>query len=258
MALINLSYTGTNQEICEITLNRPEVLNALNTALLTELDETLSALKPHPKSLKPIPPLQLLERGLGGEVKTLIIRGAGEKAFSAGADLKERVGMSLDQTRTFLKQINHAFDQIANLPMPTIAYMNGLAFGGGLELALACDIRIMAPHAQTGLTECALGIFPGAGGTGRLPQVIGYAKACELIFSAKKINAQEALNIGLVNQISDSPYELASQIAACSGVSLRAAKEAMKTGDIARCYEQVLKSPERVAALKKFTSNRPA
>lgn len=232
MGLINLNLIGTNQEIAQITLNRPEVLNALNTALLVELGETLSSLKPH--------------------LKVIVLRGAGEKAFSAGADLKERVGMSFDQTRDFLKQINAVFDKIAHLPIPTIAYINGFALGGGLELALACDIRVMALEAQTGLTECALGIFPGAGGTGRLPQVIGYAKACELIFSAQKITAQEALRIGLVNQISDSPLELASQIALCSLTSLKAAKEAMKTGEVARCYEQVLNSPERLEALKIF------
>lgn len=230
MALINLSYIDTEQSICEITLNRPEVLNAMNGALLDEL----------------------LERELGVKTKVLIIRGAGEKAFSAGADLKERVNMSFDETRAFLKKINAVFDQVENLPIPTIAFMNGLAFGGGLELALACDIRVMAPHAQTGLTECALGIFPGAGGTGRLPKVVGYAKACELIFSAKKINAEEALKIGLVNQISDSALELASKIASCSLTSLKAAKEAMRTGEIAKCYEQVLTSPERQEALNKF------
>ena len=240
MALINLNYIGTEKSICEITLNRPEVLNALNGALLDELTS-------------PLTPLHQVERG----IKVLIIRGAGEKAFSAGADLKERVNMSFDDTRAFLRKINAVFDQIENLPIPTIAYMNGLAYGGGLELALACDIRVMAPHAQTGLTECALGIFPGAGGTGRLPKVIGYAKACELIFSAKRIDAEEALKIGLVNQIGDSALELASKIAACSLTSLKAAKDAMKTGEIARCYEQVLNSPERHEALKKFTSNRP-
>jgi enoyl-CoA hydratase/carnithine racemase len=188
----------------------------------------------------------------------LVIRGEGNRAFSAGADLKERASMSLDQTRSFLKKINQVFDLVSNLPIPTIAYINGFAFGGGLELALACDIRVMAPHAQTGLTECALGIIPGAGGTSRLPNVIGYAKACELIFSAKRIGAEEALKIRLVNQISDSALELASKIAACSLTSLKAAKEAMKTGDVAKCYEQVLNSPERLEALKAFTSSSPS
>ncbi|MEI6805952.1 MAG: enoyl-CoA hydratase-related protein [Myxococcaceae bacterium] len=237
MALINLTYTGTNQEIAELTLNRPEVLNALNMAMLDELTSSLA-------------PLQQLERG----IQVLIIRGAGERAFSAGADLKERAGMTLDQTRDFLVKINHVFDLIANLPIPTIAHINGFAFGGGLELALACDMRVMAPHAQTGLTECALGIIPGAGGTSRLPSIIGYAKACELIFSAKRIGAEEALKIGLVNQTEDSALELASKIALCSLTSLKAAKEAMKTGEVARCYEQVLNSPERLEALKVFTS----
>src|SRR3989338_6193808 len=172
MALLSQSYIDTDKTCLELTLNRPEVFNALNMELLGELESVLQNLPP---------------------LKVLMIRGASDKAFSAGADLKERIKMSLDDTRVFLKKINHVFNLIENLPFPTIAYLNGLAFGGGLELALACDMRVIAPQAQTGLTECALGIFPGAGGTGRLPKVIGYAKACELIFSAQKINAEEAL-----------------------------------------------------------------
>lgn len=233
MALINLNFTGTNESVAEITLNRPEVLNALNLALLDELRSALGSLD-------------------SKNIKVLVIRGAGERAFSAGADLKERAGMTFEQTRGFLTKINQVFDQVSSLPFPTVAYLNGLAFGGGLELALACDIRLMAPHAQTGLTECSLGIIPGAGGTSRLQTVLGYAKACELIFTAQKISAQEALALGLVNQLSTNPSEFICKIDACPKTSLWAAKEAMKTGEVARCYEQVLNSPERLEALKKF------
>lgn len=174
MSFLNQSYLDAEQTCLLITLQRPEALNALNRALLAEFKDTLQNLS---------------------SPKILIIRGSGERAFSAGADLKERAQMSLDDTRAFLKLINQVFNLIENLPMPTVAYINGLALGGGLELALACDMRVIAPHAQIGLTECALGIIPGAGGTGRLPKIIGYAKACEIIFSAQKISAEEALKL---------------------------------------------------------------
>lgn len=236
MALLSQNYIDTKQTCLEITLQRPEVLNALNMPLLKELETALTLVS---ESKRP---------------KVLIIRGSGEKAFSAGADLKERSGMSLDDTRVFLKLINKVFNLIENLPMPTIAYLNGLALGGGLELALACDMRVMAAHAQVGLTECALGIIPGAGGTGRLPRIIGYSKACELIFSAQKINSPEALKLGLANQIAASAQELALSIAKHPNSSLNAAKQAMKTGKESECYEQVINSPERLAALEKFVS----
>lgn len=239
MDLINQNYIDTDKTCLELTLNRPEALNALNMPLLGDLEKTLQNL---PKILK-----------------ILVIRGSGTKAFSAGADLKERSHMTLDETRGFLKKINRVFDLVENLRIPTIAYLNGLALGGGLELALSCDMRVMAPHAQVGLTECALGIIPGAGGTGRLPKIIGYARACELIFCAKKIDAAEALKLGLTNQIADSANELALQIAKHPKSSIQAAKEAMKTGKESECYEQVLGSPERAQALEAFmkkTSHR--
>jgi enoyl-CoA hydratase/carnithine racemase len=229
-----------SKNIAEITLERPEVHNALNAALLEQLEN----------SVKEVSQMK--------DARVLVIRGAGDKAFSAGADLKERAHMSLDQTREFIHHLNRVFDAVEGLEIPTIAFINGIAFGGGLELALACDMRVIAPHAQVGLTECSLGIIPGAGGTQRLPRVIGYSRAAEMIFSARKLNAADALAMGLVNSISDSPKGFAEQIVRCSGNSLRLAKKAMKTGQEFKAYEGVLEHPDRLEGLAAFKEKRTA
>ena len=142
--------------------------------------------------------------------------------------------MSEEDTLAFLKLIQNTFQNLALLPMPVIAAMNGDAFGGGLELALACDIRVAAHEAHMGLTECSLGIIPGAGGTQRLPNVIGFAKALELILTAKKLSAEEALQLGLINyraKDSESPLNnaqnLALSIAKNAPLAVRAAKKAI-------------------------------
>ncbi|MES2503917.1 MAG: enoyl-CoA hydratase-related protein [Myxococcota bacterium] len=225
------------RHIGQITLHRPKALNAFNHALLDALAQDLETAKQQ-------------------DLRVLIVTGSGEKAFSAGADLKERASMSVDETRAFLKKINLVFDAVANFDVPTIAFINGVAFGGGLELALACDIRVMAPHAQVGLTECSWGIMPGAGGCIRMPQIVGPAKAAELIFSAAKISAEECLKIDLVNQIDASPLRLADQIAACSSLSLKQAKLALKTRSESEHYEALLSSPDRLEGLNAFIDKR--
>src|SRR5690606_27323981 len=122
-------------------------------------------------------------------VRTVIFTGAGEKAFSAGADLKERKTLGEQEVRRNVKKIRDVFSAIAALPQPTIAAMNGYAFGGGFELALACDFRIAVSDTKMGLTETSMAIIPGAGGTQRLPRLIGESKALELILTAKKISS---------------------------------------------------------------------
>ena len=125
-----------------------------------------------------------------------------EKAsFSTGADLKERRTMSPDQVRRFIFTIRNTFTAVEQVRVPVIAAINGFAFGGGMELALACDIRIASSNAVMGLTETSLAIIPGAGGTQRLPRIVGIAKAKELIFTARRIDAKTALEIGLVNRV---------------------------------------------------------
>ena len=149
--------------VLTLTLNRTDVHNALNKPLLDALSIKLEALAPR------------------RDVRCVIITGSGEKAFCAGADLKERKGFTLEQTRSFVRKIRGVMDQIERLPMPTIAALDGVAFGGGMEMALACDMRVISERVKMGLTECALGIIPGAGGTQRLPQLVGASRAKELI-----------------------------------------------------------------------------
>ena len=166
-----------------LTLNRPEVMNAFNFELLHALKNEIEALR-----FKP-------------EIRVVIITGAGEKAFSAGADLKERRTFSDRQVREYIHTIRNLFASVDMLNKPVIAAINGIALGGGTELALASDIRIASMNALMGLTETRLAIIPGAGGTQRLPRLVGRGKAKELIFTGRRIGAEEALQIGLVNKI---------------------------------------------------------
>jgi enoyl-CoA hydratase/carnithine racemase len=163
-------------------------------------------------------------------------------------------------------------DDLEALPQPTIGVINGVAFGGGTELLLACDLRVCAPHAQLGLTETSLAIIPGAGGTQRLPRLIGRARAKELILTARKIDANEAERIGLVNRIApegklaETALAIAHAIAANGPVAVRAAKEAIDHGcDLplaegleveARSYERVLPTQDRLEALAAFAEKR--
>jgi methylglutaconyl-CoA hydratase len=170
--------------IALVTLNRPASHNALNRPLLQELSQLTEVLRE--------------ER----DTRVVIFTGAGEKAFCAGADLKERQTFTEEDVRRFIVLIRDTFTRVAELPQPTIAAINGVAFGGGMELAWACDLRRMDEAARMGLTETSLGIIPGAGGTQRLPRLVGVAKAKELILMAKRFGAAEALQMGLANAIS--------------------------------------------------------
>lgn len=169
--------------VLELTLNRPQAMNSFSFDLLRALGAAIESVRFRP------------------EIRVVIITGAGEKAFCAGADLKERAGMSPMQVKTFIFTIRDLFSAIENLPKPVIAAVNGVALGGGTELALACDMRLAADTASMGLTETRLAIIPGAGGTQRLPRLIGRGKAKELIFTGRRVPAAEALAIGLVNQV---------------------------------------------------------
>jgi methylglutaconyl-CoA hydratase len=205
-------------------------------------------------------------------IRAVLITGAGEKAFCAGADLKERKTMPKERVPEFVKNIRRTMDDVESLPQPTIGVVNGLAFGGGLELLLACDLRLCAPHAQFGLTETSLAIIPGAGGTQRLPRLVGRSRAKDLILTARKIDAVEAERIGLVNRVApegrlrETALELAATIAANGPVAVRAAKSAIDHGgDLpmkegleveARCYERVLPTQDRLEALAAFAEKR--
>ena len=201
-----------------LTLNRPEVMNSFNFPMLLALKERVEAVHFDP------------------EVRVLIINGAGPKAFCAGADLKERASLSETQVREFIFTIRNLFTFIEYLNKPVIAAVNGIALGGGTELALACDIRIASASATLGLTETRLAIIPGAGGTQRLPRLIGRGKAKELIFTGRRVEAQEALQIGLVNKVCppetflDECRAMAGMICEAGPIAVQQAKYAINYG----------------------------
>jgi enoyl-CoA hydratase/carnithine racemase len=201
-----------------VTLQRPQVRNAISRSLLEDMEGVLKEVE------------------TTSSARAVIITGAGDKAFCAGADLKERAGMSPEQVDAFLKTINALYTAVENFKLPVIAAINGAAFGGGLELALAADIRLAADSAVMGLTETRLAIIPGAGGTQRLPRIVGLAKAKELILTGRRIDAGEALTIGLINhifpadQLMDQSRKLAQEICQGGPIAVQQAKVAINRG----------------------------
>ena len=201
-----------------LTLNRPEVMNAFNFPMLYALKEQIEALRFNP------------------DIRVIIITGSGQKAFCAGADLKERADLNELQVKEFIFTIRNLFTSIEDLNKPVIAAINGVSLGGGTELCLACDIRIAALNASVGLTETRLAIIPGGGGTQRLPRIIGRGKAKELIFTGRRIDAREALQIGLVNKICeqkvllDECREIAAMICETGPIAIEQAKYAINYG----------------------------
>ena len=194
METIHYKQTGN---IAFITLNRPEAMNAFNYDMLVELGQITESIRINP------------------DIRVVIFTGAGDRAFSVGADLKERKTLTDWQVKRNIYKIGDVFTAIDNLPQPTIAMMNGYAFGGGMELALACDFRIAAETALMGLTETGLAIIPGAGGTQRLPRLIGEARALELILTARKLTAADALAYGVVTKIVPTENLLQETTAIC-------------------------------------------
>jgi enoyl-CoA hydratase len=203
-----------------LTINRPAAMNCFDMPLLETFGRTIN------------------EIAFDTEVRAVIITGSceGKNAFSTGADLKERADMSADQISLYIRTIRNLFSSIEELPKPVIAAVNGYAFGGGLELALACDIRLASANAIVGLTETSLAIIPGAGGTQRLPRIVGIARAKEMIFRARRISAPEGLQIGLFLEVVEQSrllpraFEIAQEIAANGPVALAQAKYAINKG----------------------------
>jgi enoyl-CoA hydratase len=170
------------EEFALITLDRPEALNALSFALIDEL-------------------ARVLDEVATSGARALLITGAGDKAFCAGADIKELTGRGLADQKRRGEIGQAAFARIERLPMPSVAIVNGYAFGGGLEMALACTFRIATANAKMGLPEIKLGLIPGYGGTQRLPRAVGEGRAMEMILTGRTVDADEALRIGLVQRI---------------------------------------------------------
>ena len=201
-----------------LTLNRPEVMNSLNFPLLRALREKIEGFR------------------FRSDVRVIIITGEGNKAFCSGADLKERATLSQDQVKEYIYTIRNLFTSIEQLNKPVIAAVNGIALGGGTELALASDIRFASVNASMGLTETRLAIIPGAGGTQRLPRLVGKGKAKELIFTGRRIGAQEALDIGLVNKTCEQEdllnecKEMAAMICETGPIAIEQAKYAINYG----------------------------
>ena len=197
-----------------LSIVRPEAMNALSRQLVDEMDQSIEQV--------------LADK----EIRALILYG--EKNFAAGADIKDMVDCTPAQAEAFV--FSPTYDKLEALPIPTIAAMEGYALGGGLELALACDLRLAAENAMMGFPEIKLGIMPGAGGTIRAPRLVGPAKAKELIFTGAPVTAQEAWRIGLVNRVVPEgtvlaeAEKLAEKLARCAPVALRTAKQTIQDG----------------------------
>jgi len=238
-----------------VTLNRPEARNALSKAVNLELRRIA------------------LELRNDRDVRAVVLTGAGDRSFCAGADLKERKGVTPEQTGPYVDAISGGIDAWARIPQPTIALVNGFAFGGGFELALACDFRIAAETAAFALTEVRLGIMPGAGGTQRLARIAGVARAKELVMLGRRISGAQAAEMGVVHrcvpagELEAAAEELLDELSACAPVSVAMAKEAIDRGiEVGideglrierRCYDVTLFTEDRNEGLRAFAEKRP-
>lgn len=241
-------------EIGIVKLNNPARANALSGFLVKDLAS------------------QIKELSVNRDLRAVIFTAGESKAFCAGADLKERQSMNEQEIISYVGLLRKTFDEIAALPMPTIAAIRGLALGGGCELALSCDLRVMEEDALIGLTEVSWGIIPGAGGTQRLPQLVGVGMAKKLIYTAAKLSAREAFEINLVEEVCPTgqaelkALQIADEIAKNSPNSVRLAKLAI--GSFAKnqlqqgleaewdYYKQTINHPDRLEGLAAFREKR--
>ncbi len=237
-----------------LTLNRPQVMNSFNFDLLHALKAQIDSIRQR------------------RDVRAVIITGSGDKAFCSGADLKERASLTQEQVKEFIYTIRNLFTDLENLNKPVIGAVNGIALGGGTELALACDIRYASPNASMGLTETKLAIIPGAGGTQRLPRLIGRSKAKELIFTGRRVEAAEAEKLGLVNavcyeeELLDRCKQTAAEISENGPLAVEQAKYAINFGlesDLAtglaiesNAYWVVIPTEDRMEGLAAFKEKR--
>lgn len=251
--LAECDFTILESKVAKIVLNRPDRRNAFGRVMSKELLEGITACA-----------------NPANGVRALVITSAVPGTFSAGADLKERKEMSPEEARAFVNGLRSMLNQLEDLEIPTISAIDGVALGGGLELSLATDIRIASEKSKIGLTETGLAIVPGAGGTFRLPRAVGLSQAMRLICSGVSIDGNEALRIGLVQELAADPgaraVELAEKIGSNGPIAVRAAKMAMKEGyqkdrDVQlaaelKAYEKVLPTKDRLEGLKAFAEKR--
>lgn len=207
-----------NDGVITLTINRPKALNALNGEVLSAFAQELDALETHPR------------------LRAVLITGAGEKAFVAGADITEMRTKTPSEAQAFASQALKTIKRLEALPVPVVALVNGFCLGGGCELALACDWAVASDNAVFGQPEVLLGVIPGFGGTQRLPRRVGPAMALDMVTTGRKIDAQEALRIGLVNQVmsqaalADYAKELTSQLKGNGAQAVRFSKQAVHDG----------------------------
>jgi enoyl-CoA hydratase len=238
-----------------ITLHRPSALNALNSALVAELDGLLTDLT-------------------DGDLLALIVTGAGDRAFAAGADIAEMAEMSSAEAQDLSARGQAAFRQLESFPAPTIAAVNGFALGGGCELAMSCDIVLASPSAVFGQPEVKLGVIPGFGGTQRLVRRVGRQRALELMWTGRNVKAVEAVEIGLAmaviddGSVMDSALAMAARIAKNGPSAVRMVKRAVhdpsaKGAEVALRFEQSLfgqcfDTSDQTEGMAAFMAKRPA
>ena len=253
-AFNNIALTKAENGIAQLSLDRDIGKNSLSKEMVNELNEAVAQLKADPS------------------VKVVINKSSINKVFCAGADLKERLTMGNADVEAFVEKLRNSFQGVASIPVPTIAVIEGAAMGGGLELALACDMRIVGAKALLGLPETSLAIIPGAGGTQRLSRVIGIAKAKELIYTSARLTAEESLAIGLVNRCVEADKalaaaeEIALKIVQNGPIGVRMAKAAIDGGfDLTveagleverKCYAQVVNTTDRMEGINSFVEKR--
>ncbi|XP_045790538.1 probable enoyl-CoA hydratase 2, mitochondrial [Trifolium pratense] len=248
------NLTDSDSGIVEVRLDRPEAKNAIGKEMLRGLSRVFELINQN------------------SDVNVAMIRSSVPGVFCAGADLKERRTMNQSEVKLFVNSLRSTVSFLEEIRVPTIAIIEGVALGGGLEMALACDIRICGANALMGLPETGLAIIPGAGGTQRLPRLVGKAIAKDIIFTGRKINGIEALSMGLVNycvaagEAHSKALEIARDINQKGPVAIRMAKKAINEGmetDLTSalvleedCYDQVLNTKDRLEGLAAFAEKR--
>ena len=216
--------------VATLTLDRPAALNAMGRRFADDLEQALHDLRAR------------------ADVRAVVVTGAGERAFSVGGDIKERGAMSLDERWSHALRLGRCFDEIEAFPAPVIAAINGFALGGGMELAVACDIRVASDRAEVGLTEVRIGVFPGAGGPVRLTRLVGKGVAKLVLLSGRRFPAREAAALGLVDlvvphaELATAARALAEEIAANGPLAVQAVKRLVNA-----CYEADLASSLELA-----------